>query len=679
MFAGIDDIDWGSLEHAYGSAEDVPGWIRGLVDPDPATREESLDAMYGCVHHQGDVYDSTVAAMPYLIEAVTTPELPGRDGIAELLAGIADLREWPDEEKLDEDGAEMLRQAVRANALAVAALAPLTGLAADPDPRVRAAAPKLLVALGPAVPDLPALLTGLLNTEADPAVRRALLDALCGVELDDAGIAHLLALAGTGPASTAVAALAAVAHTDPYRVPLDGVTGLFERAYAEPGAPAEPAGFTTNTLIGSIREMWEESAQGRRAPHCERIIENLTDPLGPRVADRVAIVAPLLASKHDDLAGDAMFAANKIIDRWRGDYRAVVLLVADLLDRPPRIAEMAAKMLADWGPVAAPAVETVARRFAAIDALPWRDGLPEWTVRYSADSPGLHPYLNILAGLGDDRALSALLTAVRLPQRPQSSGYLLASYPGSADRIVPEILSVFPVLAPGERKPTEWYGFQAALRSFGPAAAPAVPRLLASPLDDWSAATLGRIGPAAGTALPALRRAATGEDPRLAVASAGALWRIDRDPGALSLLTARLDGPAGADAFEEIAAMGLAAAAAAPLVATYLDAPPEGHWWAPARAALALWRINGDAERAAPVLAAAWQGNPLTRPRIAEAAAGPLAEALEPLLRAEVAADRRHNVRENSWSSGQVSDDERLLELCRAALSARLRSRCSRV
>src|SRR6185436_9851956 len=109
-----------SLRHAYGSAEGVPGWVRGLVDSDPAVREESLDAMYGAVHHQGDIYDSTVAAVPYLIEALTTPGLPGRDGIAKLLASIAELRDWPDDSELDDDGAEMLRQARRANALAVA-------------------------------------------------------------------------------------------------------------------------------------------------------------------------------------------------------------------------------------------------------------------------------------------------------------------------------------------------------------------------------------------------------------------------------------------------------------------------------------------------------------------------------------------------------------------------------
>jgi hypothetical protein len=161
--------------------------------------------------------------------------------------------------------------------------------------------------------------------------------------------------------------------------------------------------------------------------------------------------------------------------------------------------------------------------------------------------------------------------------------------------------------------------------------------------------------------------AAAGDDPRLAVAAAGALWRIDRSPDALTLLTTHLDGPAATAAFEEIAAMGPAAAPAAPLVATYLDAPPERYWWTPTRAALTLWRLTDNAaERVAPVLTAAWHENPQTRTKIAEAATGALAAALQPLFRAEIAADRRFNVSANSWSTAQVTDDERLVELCRA-------------
>jgi hypothetical protein len=655
VFDGLDDIDWASLGHAYGSAEDVPAWVRGLAGPDPAVREESLDALCGAVHDQGDVYDSTLAVVPYLLEVLTMPGLPGRAGIAELITGIVRLDDWPDESELDDDQAEMYRHAIRVNALTAATAPDLLRLLDDPEPEVRVASAKLLTVLVPAVPGLSGLLLDLLGAEADGAVRTGLFEALGGLRLDEDAIGRLLGLTRSARASTALAALIAVARNDPYRVPLDGVPELIGRAYAEDG-PAP-----------------EEHDEGRRAPHCSRMIEELTDPLGPRVAQRIAIVDPLLASPHDDLAGDALYAANKMINSWRGDYRETVTRIAGFLDRSPQLAGQAASMLRYWGPVAAPAAEPVARRLAALAARPWRAGLPEWAVPYGNNPPELHPYLEILSGLGDERALPLLLTALTLPRRPTTVGYRLAGYPGHADRITSEILPHFPVPVAGEHTPLEWYGFQVAFRAFGAAAGPAVPRLLASPLQDWSAVTLGRIGPAAAPALPALRQAATGDDPQLAVAAAGALWRIDRSPDALALLTNRLDGPAAGEAFEEIGAMGPAADPAAALVATYLDAPP-GDWRTPVRAAVALWQLTGDAERVTPALTAAWHGNRLTRLLIAEAATGSLAAALQPLFSAEIAANLRFNVSAGSWSSAQVIEDERLRELCRADPAARVAS-----
>jgi hypothetical protein len=317
VFTGLDDIDWKSLRHAHGTAEDVPTWLRGLIDPDPAVREEFLDAMYGAVHHQGDIYDSTVAAVPYLIEAVAVQGLPGRGGIAELLTSIAELSEGSDETELDEydqydeDLVEMRRQAALAHALVLDAAPNLVRLANDPDSAVRTAAPKLLLAA--AVPDLADLLISVLETEDEVDVRRSLLDALSGLQLSDNAIGRLLRLKRSAPASNTVAALIAVARTEPHRVPLDDVPDLIHRAYAEEGPATKPVGLRGDAVIGSPPE-------ARRAPHCTRLLESLTDPLGPRVADRTAIITPLLSSPHNDLAGDALFAVYNLIGsdgpRW---------------------------------------------------------------------------------------------------------------------------------------------------------------------------------------------------------------------------------------------------------------------------------------------------------------------------------------------------------------------------
>ncbi len=673
MFAGIDDIDWAGMEHAYGSAERVPDWLRGLVDPDPGVRDAALGAMVGCVHHQGDVYDSTVAALPFLIEILMLPGAPGRDGVAELVAGIADLSEWPDDDELGTD--DPLWQA---HELVVAAAPRLSGLAADPDPMVRAAMTELLVAVAPDVPGSAALLTGMLGAETDPAVSRALLEALGRLELGAAEIDRLLVLAGHEPASVAVSALVAVAEHDPGRVPAGVAAGLLERAYAEVGE------FGSDPLVGEKRD---EPGTVRRAPHCARLVEALTDPLGHRVTERLAIIAPLLASPHPDLAGDALFAVNRLIERWRGDYRDAVVRVGELLAGPDRmVVERAESMLDRWGPVAAPAVEAIAGRLAVLEALPWRNGLPAFAQRF-ADRPGIRPCVRTLAGFGDERALPALLVLIRLPVRPRGLGAALARFGGHAERIVDALITG---LDPAEGAVLG--------RAFGPAAAPLVPGLLAGPMTADVAAALGRIGAVA--ALPALRAGLYSDDPRTTVAAAGALWRIERSPLAIPALIAQLgtrtlpsrtggrtfpslhggaapsrtggDAPlltrarpgrrvsARDEALAALGEIGPDAAVAVPHMVPLLAGNEK------ARAAMALWRITGDAALVTPALTAAWCGDEHTRRPIAETATGALAAALAPLFRAELTEVRRHALPRESWGSNLIHGDEELLRILTA-------------
>ncbi|GLW29099.1 hypothetical protein [Actinoplanes regularis] len=52
----IDDIDWAALEHAEGSADDLPGL---LCDAD-------FDTIVELTFPQGALYTATVAAVPFL-------------------------------------------------------------------------------------------------------------------------------------------------------------------------------------------------------------------------------------------------------------------------------------------------------------------------------------------------------------------------------------------------------------------------------------------------------------------------------------------------------------------------------------------------------------------------------------------------------------------------------------
>lgn len=71
-------VDWAQLQHAYGRAGGVPTILRKMISPEELTRDEGWDEFYGAVNHQGDYYNSTVAAFQFLVEAVKHSEVPGR-------------------------------------------------------------------------------------------------------------------------------------------------------------------------------------------------------------------------------------------------------------------------------------------------------------------------------------------------------------------------------------------------------------------------------------------------------------------------------------------------------------------------------------------------------------------------------------------------------------------------
>src|SRR5690606_26761247 len=133
------------MTHAYGPATNLPRLIRELVDPDPRVREAALDTMYGAVHHQGDVYDSTLAAVPFLLRIAATGGLPGRDRVVELLASIGGA-DWPDTDDGEDDEDDPVLTPEHRDRLRAARRLVADGhevfvrLLADDDPRVRAAA-----------------------------------------------------------------------------------------------------------------------------------------------------------------------------------------------------------------------------------------------------------------------------------------------------------------------------------------------------------------------------------------------------------------------------------------------------------------------------------------------------------------------------------------------------------
>jgi hypothetical protein len=72
----LDDSRWSELQHAYGVASDIPPLLKQLADlPTSENDKEPWFSLWSALAHQGDVYSASFAAVPHVIEALSTAPL----------------------------------------------------------------------------------------------------------------------------------------------------------------------------------------------------------------------------------------------------------------------------------------------------------------------------------------------------------------------------------------------------------------------------------------------------------------------------------------------------------------------------------------------------------------------------------------------------------------------------
>ncbi|AYN42649.1 HEAT repeat domain-containing protein [Streptomyces dangxiongensis] len=716
MFTGIDEVDWATLRHAHGSAEDMPGWLRALASTDAAERAAALDRMYGAVHHQGRVYDSTLACVPFLFALAARADVPDRGCIVELLVSIGGLGgshgtggvsgvdgagglsgtegveggvrsvgggeigvsgaggshgigDIDGESPADEGPDRRAREAVRAGAASFARLA------ADPDPAVRRTAAGAVVRFLDEPLRVLELLRQRLHDERDDCVLLALTEAL-GLFAHrypahaDTAMAHLAD--HSGPSSSPalrLAALGQLALHAPGRLPVGlvpTVVRLLRERSARRVLAREHRG--PDTLVGRIRRLRPSDEEGAV------LLRTLHGALGDRVMARLALLAGQLTSPDPVDRCNAVWMSAGLFRGWRGDHGGVVrLLGTQLGTEEDRLRDAAVSVLAELFALAVPAADDLHALVATRPDL--------WTHRWERCPPTLGGPLKALTRAGDPRAVPALAQLLAGPAAPVGLGFEIAHLGRAAAPLAPALrhrLGRVPLASPTAARLAA--PLLTAVRATGDTdAVPELLRLLSDPPGGPEArdavvgqviGTLAALG-AAEQARPLLGRLL---DTRHAAVAAGALWSADGDVSAvLPVLVRELtqaDPVARHHAVRALGSMGPAARAALPALRRLARSGPARER---VPAACALWHITAEPGPVRPVFRAAWAEDPRTRVPVARCLTtmGSAAAPLRDLVTSELDAPRRHMATgDGAYGSQDIPADEELIRLCREVLAS---------
>lgn len=602
MLAGVDDVPWQDLRHAYGPADDVPALLRALA-LGSGEADDPLETLCGSICHQGSVYSAT----PYAVSFLARIAAAGIRAVAVLglLGWIADS---DDECGLDVPGAA--RAAVAGQ---IDVLAPLL---ADPDAEVRVTtvwaltqcrAPDLLVPL----------LRPRWDAETRDTVKAAVLKALSVLDTEGAvGLAEGVLAGSSGSGLLLMAATACVA------------AGI---AWSDRLHEAATAWMADGELLPGF--FWSD-----RDPFADLVVA-LAAHGNPGAALRL-VAAGLTGPFAGAVRQRAVWAADELAEGYRSPAAGLVIPLAAVIgddDAGPAAVSLLARLAG--APAAARQFAVVADELVAV-----------------ADVPGpgrrADQALACLFEVGDPRATALLARDLRhRPSALDAATFAARGRLGPPLPFDPVLLEAARVrLAATDTDHKSGVFLLALLGAWGPAAGSAIPEVLGmlSRNPVGASVTLAAIGGPAQSAADALSQAAvSGPVPQRLHAAAALRSLTGDDQPLLAAIEHGLRRRRGYELRAAVqAAQGLGTTSgrlvSALTAALHDTAGPDAQppdVIARVELALALWQHAGDATAAIPVLADALSRDPRrftrgTATAAADAAAtiGPAARTLIPAI-----------------------------------------------
>jgi hypothetical protein len=178
--AQIDSIPWQELEHAYGSAADLPDLFKRIPKASGEALSELLEELCSRVLHQGTIYSASPAAVGVLLELLPSAKPADQIQFLDLLSGFcqAARQAFADGRAIAcHAGGDPLHGEQIKNLIQTAKPGFASYLQA-PAPELRAYAVQLLCAFADTAPDKVRIVSEQYQKETDPAVRNAILTAL---------------------------------------------------------------------------------------------------------------------------------------------------------------------------------------------------------------------------------------------------------------------------------------------------------------------------------------------------------------------------------------------------------------------------------------------------------------------------------------------------------------------
>ncbi|WP_371579112.1 HEAT repeat domain-containing protein [Streptomyces sp. NBC_01314] len=336
MWVGLDAVEWAGLKHNYGSAEDIPDLLRRCGGPHPDDAHDASSELLNLLFHQGGwVCSAASAALPFVLRLASTPQVPTRCAMLELVAMPAAEAPRIEARFLDPGWAPAWKQA----------LPELLSLLDDPEPEIRRATADVLgVCDSPGESVLPGLLR-CWEAEDDPATRLDLVLAL--------GKAALRAPVGRHSAEV-FDLLHGLLDSPQAQIRLAAVHAL---APDDPALPVRRLDLMLEAVRDPTVELWRHTSSVH------------TGVLGVHLWAARLIPGPaptftlgLLADHHDgEQRIGALAQAGRLLSQWRSPTAALLpRLVARLDDPAPEARFRAAESLACLGPAAAAHADEVA-------------------------------------------------------------------------------------------------------------------------------------------------------------------------------------------------------------------------------------------------------------------------------------------------------------------------------